>query len=175
MPDWPLPLSLLLPSGLTGSLAAASLSLAPGATGATGLSVASAAGADARYDFSVEASGQGGTGSDSATAVADATPPTAPTLAGALKRKSQIELSWNGASDGSGSGLAGYRLHRDGGGSALDVTVAGSPYLDRATTTGVTYTYTVFARDAVGNESASSNAVTLSAGSTGGKGGGRPR
>lgn len=67
----------------------------------------------------------------------------------------------------------------EGGSGSLDVTVAGTPYLDRATTSGVTYTYTVFARDAVGHESPPSNAVTLTAGGTGGGSGGgkggRPR
>ena len=166
-------LALNLPAGLAGQLAVSTLQLAPGATGSTTLGVTTTA--EGRYDFSVEASQTEGSGSAGGTAIADATPPIAPTLTGSVKRKSQVQLGWSGASDGSGSGVSSYRLHREGGPEGpTDVAVSGTSYTDRNTTSGASYAYTVHALDAVGNESGASNAVSLTLGgkSGGPKGGG---
>jgi hypothetical protein len=86
-----------------------------------------------------------------------------------------VQLGWSAFSDGSGSGVSAYRLHRDGGaGGATDVVVSGTSYIDRNTTSGASYDYTVHALDAVGNESGASNVVSLTLGgkSGGPKGGG---
>jgi chitodextrinase len=57
------------------------------------------------------------------------------------------------------------------------VITSSTSYLDTSTVSGVTYTYTVHARDAAGNESVASNAATINTGSTtsGGGKGGKPR
>ena len=81
----------------------------------------------------------------------------------------------SGASDGSGSGVSSYRLHREGGPEgAVDVAVSGTSYTDRNTSSGASYAYTVHTLDAVGNESGASNVVSLTLGgkSGGPKGGG---
>jgi hypothetical protein len=166
-------LAASLPAGLSGQLAATTLQLAPGATGSTTLQVTTAG--EGRFDFSVDASSAGGSASGAGTAIADATPPSVPTLTGSVKRKNQVQLGWSASSDGSGSGVSAYRLHREGGsGGAIDVVVSGTSYTDRNTTSGASYDYTVYALDAVGNESGASNVVSLTLGgkSGGPKGGG---
>jgi hypothetical protein len=86
-----------------------------------------------------------------------------------------VLLSPSEASDGSGSGVSSYRLHREGGPEgAVDVAVSGTSYTDRNTSSGASYAYTVHTLDAVGNESGASNVVSLTLGgkSGGPKGGG---
>jgi hypothetical protein len=171
-------LAASLPSGFSASLGAATLTLAPGASGSTTLDLVTG-GTDGSFAFSVSATGPGGTASGSATAIVDGAGPSAPALTAAIQKKTQVKLAWSGASDGSGSGIASYRIHREGGTGPRDFTSTTTSYVDGATTSGTTYTYTVRAVDRAGNLGAASNAVTItpggSTGGGGGKGGGRPR
>lgn len=169
-------LAASLPSGFSGSLGSTSLALAPGATGTTTLAVATGA-AEGSHSLGVSAAGAGGTGSASAVALLDGSGPSAPTLSAAIQKKTQVKLSWSGASDGAGSGIASYRIHREGGAAPADFTSTTTSWVDSATSSGTTYTYTVRAVDRVGNPGAVSNAASATlGGSTGGSGGGgKPR
>ncbi|MDR6673916.1 glycosyl hydrolase family 18 protein [Xanthomonas sp. 1678] len=101
----------------------------------------------------------------------DTTAPSVPTgLASATQTSSSVTLSWNAASDNAGgSGIAGYRVYRNG-------TLVGSPtgtaYTDSALAADTSYSYQVAARDNAGNASANSAALsvrTRPAGNGGGK------
>jgi hypothetical protein len=165
-------LTASFPSGLAGSFGSSSLPLAPGASGSTSLSVTTPA-TDGTRSFTVQAAGPGGSASATASALTDGTAPSAPAnLTAAIQKKSQVKLSWSASSDGGGSGIASYRIHREGGAGPRDFTSSAASYVDAQTTSGSTYTYTVRAVDALGHVSAASNAATIAVGSTGGGGGG---
>jgi hypothetical protein len=153
-----------LPASLSGVLGEGSLGLAPGATASTSLRVSTGS-LEGQHAFTVEASSGSSAGSASALAVVDGTPPSAPTLTATIQSKTQVKLSWSGASDAGGSGVAGYRIHREGGSGPVDYETTATSYLDKETSAGTTYTYTVKALDAAGNRSPASNAVTLTVGS----------
>jgi chitodextrinase len=86
---------------------------------------------------------------------ADCTPPSAPALSTTGATASSVALTWSGATDN--VGVTGYRVSRDG---TVVATVTATAYTDTAVPTG-SHTYTVTARDAAGNESPPSNAVTV--------------
>ena len=154
-------LASAFPPELTGALASSSLLLDPGASGSTSLQV-TAGGADGSHGFSVTASGPLTSGSGSAAVVVDGTPPSAPELHAKLRRRIEVHLAWDGASDGSGSGVAFYRNHREGGGGGpLEVEVVGDRYTDLNTSARTRYVYTLRAVDAAGNLSAPSNPLTV--------------
>ncbi|MEV6851323.1 DUF4832 domain-containing protein [Actinoplanes sp. NPDC051411] len=94
---------------------------------------------------------------------ADCAPPTAPALTASASGGS-VSLAWTGASDD--VGVTAYRVYRDGTAIAT-VTGAAVPtsYTDSGVPTG-SHTYAVAARDAAGNESPPSNAVTVGVGCT---------
>ena len=91
----------------------------------------------------------------------DTTAPSVPTGLNAVPASSsQINLSWNASTDPtvSGqttSGLAGYRVYRDGA-LAGSVAVSATSFADTGRAESTTYTYTVSAYDGAGNESAQS-------------------
>jgi len=92
---------------------------------------------------------------------ADTTPPTVPqALTATAQSASQINLSWTASTD-SGTGVAGYRVFRDAGATAI-ATVTATNYSDTNLTAATTYTYTVRAFDAAtpANESAGSTAAS---------------
>jgi poly(beta-D-mannuronate) lyase len=96
----------------------------------------------------------------------DTTAPTAPTgLAASAVSSSQINLSWNASSDN--VGVTGYDVYR--GGSFLK-SVTGTSTSDTGLSPSTTYSYTVRAKDAAGNQSSNSNtaSATTQAGSGGG-------
>ncbi|AHH94758.1 discoidin domain-containing protein [Kutzneria albida] len=96
----------------------------------------------------------------------DTTPPSAPTnLAYTEPASGQIKLTWNAASDN--VGVTGYDVYAN---NTLRTSVAGSAltYTDTQPA-GTAVSYFVRARDAAGNQSANSNAVTRQ-GSGGGNG-----
>jgi len=68
-----------------------------------------------------------------------------------------IELSWNASTDN--INVTGYDVLRNG---AVVATTQSSPYTDSGLTPATSYTYTVRARDAAGNLSAPSSALTVS-------------
>lgn len=158
-------LTSAVPAGWTGTLTPSSLSLAAGANSAATLAVtAPAATANASYSISA------GTVADadhnvvqaSATTVvnvstggADTTPPSVPTNLKASLLVNKVKLSWNASSDG-GSGVAGYRVLRNG---ALIATTA-TPFYNDTPGKGV-WSYAVIAFDNVGNASAPSAAVVV--------------
>ena len=164
------------PGGLSGTFGSDSLSLAPGATALTALAVATGT-VEGSHSFGATATGAGGAGSATAVALVDGSGPSAPTLSASVQKKTQIKLSWSGASDGAGSGIASYRIHREGGAGPIDFTSTGTSSVDSATVSGTTYSYTVRAVDRVGNVGAASNAAsaTLGGAAGGGTGGGKPR
>jgi hypothetical protein len=103
--------------------------LAPGASASTTLWLATGA-AEGSHSFGVFASGPSRSGSALALAIVDGTAPSAPLLSASLQKKTQVKLGWSGASDGSGSGIASYRIHREGGAAPADFTSTTSTYVD---------------------------------------------
>jgi len=87
----------------------------------------------------------------------DATPPTVPQgLAATAQSTTQIALSWTASTD-AGVGVAGYRVFRNSGATAI-ASVTTTTYTDINLSAGTSYTYTVRAFDAAtpANESADS-------------------
>jgi len=70
-----------------------------------------------------------------------------------------IQLNWNASTDSGGSGLAGYRVYRNGSLAASPTT---NSFLDTGLTANTSYSYTVAALDNAGNVSGSSGAVSVS-------------
>ena len=108
--------------------------------------------------------GKGGTGSATFSwpiaAAADTTAPSVPdSLAVSGTTTTSISLSWNASTDTGGSGLAGYRIYRNGSTTPL-TTVTGTTYTNTGLATGTSYTYRVTAYDNAGNESAAAGPVT---------------
>ncbi len=91
----------------------------------------------------------------------DTTPPTVPQGATAnAQSPTSVALAWQASTD-IGTGVAGYRIYRNGG-SAPIATVTGTSYVDNSLTPNTLYTYTIRAIDAANppNESASSISVS---------------
>ncbi|MEV4835785.1 glycosyl hydrolase family 18 protein [Nonomuraea sp. NPDC049486] len=90
----------------------------------------------------------------------------APSVPGNLRStgvtSASISLAWNASTDN--VGVTGYEVYR---GSTLVTTVTGTTHTDTGLNADTGYTYTVRARDAAGNRSAASAAVTART-STGG-------
>lgn len=85
----------------------------------------------------------------------DTTPPTVPTgLSASAASWSTVNLSWAASTDN--VGVAGYRVYRNG--SQIGTTGSTS-YTDGSTAPSTTYSYTVSAYDAAGNNSAQSVAA----------------
>ncbi|WP_309049446.1 glycosyl hydrolase family 8 [Streptomyces sp.] len=96
-------------------------------------------------------------------APADTTAPTAP---GSLRTTSTTStsaaLAWNAATDD--VGVTGYQVFRNG---TLIASPSGTSYTDSGLSASTAYTYTVKARDAAGNVSAASNALSVTTPATG--------
>ncbi|HEX9781959.1 MAG TPA: carbohydrate binding domain-containing protein [Opitutaceae bacterium] len=87
----------------------------------------------------------------------DTTPPPAPSgLVASSIASTSVSLAWNAVTDP--SGIAGYRVHRDGAqvGSPASIT-----FTDSGLAGGTTYSYTVDARDNAGNVSAASALLSV--------------
>jgi chitodextrinase len=94
----------------------------------------------------------------------DTLPPSVPqnvvaTAVGATR----IDLTWNASTDTGGSGLAGYRIFRDGGTTPI-ATVTTTSYSNTGLTANTGYSYQVRAYDNASNESVSSTAATATTG-----------
>lgn len=88
----------------------------------------------------------------------DVTAPSVPSgLSASSISSTQIRLSWSASSDSGGSGLAGYRVYRDG---AFVQLAASSPFTDSSLAPSTVYAYRVSAIDFANNESAQSAAAT---------------
>lgn len=115
------------------------------------------------YSYTVSAYDAAGNNSPQASAVSITTPdtiaPGTPTgLTAAAASPTQVNLSWNGVGDTGGSGLAGYRIYRNG--SHIHSTT-GTTYSDTGVAAGTAYSYTVAAYDNAGNVSGQSNAASV--------------
>ncbi len=96
------------------------------------------------------------------SAATDTTPPTAPSAVAATANGSQsIVVTWIGSTDTGGSGLAGYRVFRDGGANPVGQVGAGVlTYTDSGLAPNSTHTYVVRAFDSDGNVSTPSNSAS---------------
>jgi len=120
--------------------------------------------ANSSYSYTVAARDAAGNSSAESGAVSvatlsapDTTPPSVPTgLQGSAASTTRIDLTWNASTDN--VGVTGYEVRRDG---ALIATVPGTGYSDTGLGANTSYSYTVTARDAAGNTSAESGAVSV--------------
>ena len=100
----------------------------------------------------VTSSGGGGTTPDTAA-------PTPPQNLNAAPTSAAISLNWNPSTDSGGSGLAGYRVFRNGSSTPL-ATASATSYADTTVSPNTSYTYQTTAVDNAGNESMPSNAAS---------------
>ncbi len=85
----------------------------------------------------------------------DSIAPTTPTsLSATAVSPTQINLSWGGSTDTGGSGLAGYKVHRNG---SLIASPTATSFSDTGLAGGTAYSYTVAAYDNATNISPQSN------------------
>ncbi|MET9440432.1 glycoside hydrolase family 6 protein [Streptomyces sp. NPDC006610] len=96
----------------------------------------------------------------------DTTAPTAPTgLTATAKTATSVSLSWTASTDD--RGVSGYDVYRNG--TKVNTTpVSGTTYTDTGLTASTAYSYTVRARDAAGNVSAASAALSVTTEAGGG-------
>ncbi|KUL70441.1 MULTISPECIES: glycoside hydrolase family 6 protein [unclassified Streptomyces] len=95
----------------------------------------------------------------------DTTAPTAPTgLLATAKTASSVSLAWTAATDN--VGVTGYDVYRDG--TRVGSPSAGTTYTDTGLSAATAYSYTVRARDAAGNVSAASAALSVTTEAGGG-------
>ncbi|MFG1809571.1 glycosyl hydrolase [Streptomyces sp. NPDC049040] len=87
---------------------------------------------------------------------ADTTAPTAPTGLTGAPTASGVALSWTASTDD--TAVTGYDVYRDG---AKVGSATGTSYTDTGLVAGTAYSYSVKARDAAGNISAASAALTV--------------
>lgn len=114
------------------------------------------------YTYAVSAYDAAGNNSAQSASVSVQTPdtlaPSTPTgLVASAASPTRVNLSWSASSDTGGSGLAGYRVYRNG---AQITATAATSYADTGVAGGTTYSYTVAAYDNVGNVSAQSSAAS---------------
>jgi chitodextrinase len=91
----------------------------------------------------------------------DTDPPTTPQgVSASAVSSTEVELSWSASTDTGGSGLAGYRVYRDGSEIA---TTSATTYSDTGLQPSTSYSYSVSAYDhaSPANESALSAAVQV--------------
>jgi chitodextrinase len=86
----------------------------------------------------------------------DTTPPTAPTLSASGTTQNSTNLSWFGATDN--VGVTGYDVYQ---GASLIAMTASTSYTVSGLSPSTMYSFTVKAKDAAGNVSASSNVVNV--------------
>ncbi|MWV43282.1 hypothetical protein GRF59_06520 [Paenibacillus sp. HJL G12] len=119
------------------------------------------------YTFTVKAKDAAGNVSAASNAVTvttdapstDTTPPTAPAnLASSAKTQTNVTLTWGASTDN--VGVTGYDVYQ---GTTLAASVNGTTLTAQINnlTPNTPYTFTVVAKDAAGNASAASNAVTV--------------
>ena len=112
------------------------------------------------YDVAGNESAAAGPVSGTTQPPPDTTAPSVPlNLAISSTTSSSISLSWSASTDTGGSGLAGYRIYRDGSGTPLTSAV-GATYTDNGLAAASAHTYRVTAYDVAGNESTAAGPVT---------------
>jgi Calcineurin-like phosphoesterase/Purple acid Phosphatase, N-terminal domain len=100
----------------------------------------------------------------------DTTPPTAPgNLTATATGPTSVQLGWTASTDN--VGVTGYGIYRNGATTPL-ATVAGNvtSYVDNSVTASTSYSYTVKAKDAAGNSTASTPASVTTPAAGGGGG-----
>ena len=95
----------------------------------------------------------------SATLVSDGTTPTTPTGLQATPSPGKVQMNWAASTD-TYSGVQGYIVYRN---SAKIAETTTPSYTDNSVTKKKRYTYTVAAKDKVGNTSSQSSNVTVTA------------
>lgn len=112
------------------------------------------------YDTSNNsASSQAVTVTVSNAATADTSPPTTPSgLATTGQTTSSVSLTWKASTDN--VGVAGYKVYRYGP-TTNTATISGTSFTDTGLAAGTSYSYTVSAFDAAGNESPQSSVITV--------------
>lgn len=119
------------------------------------------------HSYQVSAFDAAGNESTKTTAVSgtvpDVTAPSVPTgVTAQALAYNQVKVSWAAATDTGGSGLAGYKLYRNGSTTALtSVASTATTYTDTTVNGSTNYSYTVTAYDGAGNESAKSTAASV--------------
>src|SRR5207244_4149450 len=73
----------------------------------------------------------------------------------------QVRLDWYASTDAGGSGLAGYRVYRNGSLVSGASPITPTTYTDTGLAGGTTYAYTLTAVDGNGNTSAATSAVNV--------------
>ena len=110
----------------------------------------------------VAVGGCGGGGDSSAPRV-DSTAPSVPQAVTAVAESAtQARITWSASTD-SGTGVAGYRIYRDGAAAAIATVTSGTTYTDTGLVPSTRYSYSVtaFDRSSPANESAASTAVAV--------------
>ncbi|MCT2409735.1 M4 family metallopeptidase [Chryseobacterium antibioticum] len=92
----------------------------------------------------------------SGTPTTDTQAPTAPQLSASAATQNSTTLSWSGSTDN--VAVTGYDVYR---GTSLLGSTSSTTYAVTGLTPATTYTFTVKAKDAAGNISAASNAVSV--------------
>jgi YD repeat-containing protein len=102
-----------------------------------------------------QAGNYSGYSSTASATLADTIPPTIPSgLSASAQSWSTVNLSWSASTDN--VGVAGYKIYR--GGTQMG-TSGGTSYTDTTTSPSTSYSYTVGAYDAAGNNSTQSGPV----------------
>jgi chitodextrinase len=115
------------------------------------------------YSYRITAHDAAGNNSPPSNTVTIKTPdtfvPSAPTsLTASAVNATSVNLSWQASSDSGGSGLAGYRIYRNG---AHIASTGQTSYLDTAVNASAANSYQTFAYDNAGNTSAASNTASV--------------
>ena len=109
----------------------------------------------AAFDASGNASAQSSPPVPITTQTSDTVPPSVPAgLSGTAVSSAQINLIWTASSDN--TAVTGYKVFRNGGATPI-ATVSSASYSDNGLSASTTYSYTVSAFDAAGNNSAQSS------------------
>jgi hypothetical protein len=115
----------------------------------------------AAYDLVKNASAQSSPISVTTPVVSESIPPAVPTGLKVIPTgMNTTTLTWNPTTDLGGSGLAGYKLYRNGSSTPISSPSATS-FNDSGLTAGANYQYTVAGYDKAGNISAQSPPVAL--------------
>ncbi len=105
----------------------------------------------------------GGCGGGSSSPGTDTTAPSVPQSVTAIgESATQVRITWNASTD-SGTGVAGYRVYRDGAAAAIATVTSGTTHVDTGLLPSTRYSYSVtaFDRSSPANESAASTAVAV--------------
>jgi chitodextrinase len=139
----------------TGAVAVVNLTIAGGTgPGSLAVGITNITASDPTGTINVPTTGTGG--SVTVSALVDATPPSVPTgLSATAASSSQINLSWTASTDN--VGVTGYKIFRNG--TQISTSTATS-FQNTGLAASTTFSYTVSAFDAAGNNSGQSTAAS---------------